>query len=284
MSQYLRYRLLGSPVLAVVAICFAVGCGGPRINEQPLSLDAQQSWREDRLQLSKLHRSGVCELRWTDDQGKRHFEPQVDCDLWWQPPEAFALQFSKLGETLGWVGGDGERLWLFDLLSQPTQLVIIEPEAAADATAFGLPLAGLLDGWQLRPFSPGGEGFAELVETRLGRAKLFALDPSSPPSRLETVDGNLEVAYDRWSLIDRAAEDTNDRGVGQWFPERVQWTLRSPEATATFWLREPRRALEKQRWNRLFDLERLRRSFLPQTTSVLPSGASEGVSAKTADF
>ena len=128
--------------MLVVAVCL-FGCQSPQKKESVLSPEAQESWREDREQLTKLHRSGVCELRWTDETGRRYFEPQVDCDLWWQPPSAFALQFSKLGETLGWVGGDGTQLWLFDLLSEPTQLTIIEPEAAASTLIFGLPLAGL---------------------------------------------------------------------------------------------------------------------------------------------
>ena len=206
----------------------------------------------------------------------------MDCDLWWQPPAAFALQFSKLGETLGWVGGDGTRLWLFDLLSDPTQLTIIEPEATANATVFGLPLAGLLDGWQLQPLSAAGSASSEVVQSRLGPATLLTNTPGSPPTRLATVDGQLEVLYSRWNLIDRGLDDLNGRSDGQWFPERVEWRLHSPEATATFWLRKPRRSLEQQRWNRLFDLDRLRRSLRPEKTSEISEGFDPGGSAKTA--
>jgi hypothetical protein len=268
--------------LLVVALLGLLGCHSPQKKESVFSPEAQESWREDREQLTKLHRSGVCELRWTDEAGRRHFEPQVDCDLWWQPPSAFALQFSKLGETLGWVGGDGTQLWLFDLLSEPTQLTIIEPEAAANTLIFGLPLAGLLDGWQLQPLPAVGPRSPKRVQSRLGPAMLFATQPGSPPSRLATVDGQLEVLYSDWNVIDRAKDDADGRSAGQWFPERVEWRLQAPEATATFWLRQPRRALEQQRWNRLFDLSRLRRSLRPQETSVIPEGLDPAGSAKTA--
>ena len=267
--------------LAVALLCLS-GCQSPQKKESVFSPEAQESWREDREQLTKLHRRGVCELRWTDEAGRRHFEPQVDCDLWWQPPSAFAMQFSKLGETLGWVGGDGTQLWLFDLLSEPTQLTIVEREAAANTLVFGLPLAGLLDGWQLKPLSAIGPETPEQVESQLGAAMLFANQAGSPPSRLATVDGRLEVLYSDWNVIDRAKDDADGRSAGQWFPERVEWRLHAPEATATFWLRQPRRDLEQQRWNRLFNLDRLRRSLRPQKTSVISLGSDPTDSAKTA--
>ena len=83
-------------------------------------------------------------------------------------------------------------------------------------------------------------------------------------------------------MIDRAKDDADERSAGQWFPERVEWRLQAPEATATFWLRQPRRALEQQRWDRLFDLNRLRRSLRPKKTSVIPEGFDPARSAKTA--
>ena len=266
----------------LVALLGLFGCQGLQKKEIVLSPKAQQSWREDREQLTKLHRSGVCELRWIDEAGRRHFEPQVDCDLWWQPPSAFAMQFSKLGEILGWVGGDGNQLWLFDLLSEPTQLTIIEPEAAAETVVFGLPLAGLLDGWQLQPLSAVGPRSPELVQSRLGPVTLFATGVGLPPNRLATDDGRLEVLYSSWNMIARAEDDANGRSAGQWFPERVEWRLQAPEATATFWLRQPRRGLEEQRWNRVFDLNQLRRSLRPQKTSVISEGLDPEGSAKTA--
>ena len=141
---------------------------------------------------------------------------------------------ANLEKPLGWVGGDGTQLWLFDLLSEPTQLTIIEPEAAANTLIFGLPLAGLLDGWQLQPLSAVGPRSPERVQSRLGPATLFATQAGSPPSRLATVDGQLEVLYSDWNVIDRAKDDTDGRSAGQWFPERVEWRLQAPEATATF--------------------------------------------------
>ena len=117
---------------------------------------------------------------------------------------------ANLEKTLGWVGGDGTQLWLFDLLSEPTQLTIIEPEAAANTLIFGLPLAGLLDGWQLQPLPAVGPRSPERVQSRLGLATLFATQAGSPPSRLATVDGQLEVLYSDWNVIDRAKDDADE--------------------------------------------------------------------------
>ena len=98
----------------LVALLGLFGCQGPQ-KKKSVVPKAQQSW-EDREQLTKLHRSGVCELRWIDEAGRRHFEPQVDCDLW-QPPSAFATQ--QIGEILGWVGGDGNRFGFLICFQSP---------------------------------------------------------------------------------------------------------------------------------------------------------------------
>ena len=58
--------------ILVVALLGLLGCQGPQKKESVFSPEAQESWREDREQLTKLHRSGVCELRWTDAVSYTH--------------------------------------------------------------------------------------------------------------------------------------------------------------------------------------------------------------------
>ena len=114
------------------------------------------------------------------------------------------------------------------------------------------------------PFRPSDPAPPNVSRAGWVSPLLFATQVGSPPNRLATVDGQLEVLYSDWNVIDRAQDDADGRSAGQWFPERVEWRLQAPEATATFWLRQPRRALEQQRWNRLFDLSRLREVCVPK--------------------
>lgn len=56
----------------------------------------------------------VVELRWTDPQNKKHFE-QGDGPLIIRKPGRMALAVGKLGNTIKWLGSDGQRYWLLDL-------------------------------------------------------------------------------------------------------------------------------------------------------------------------
>ncbi len=74
--------------------------------------------RIDRL--GTIYARGVIELRWSDDDGK-HVE-QGDLDLWIALPHQTALNISKFGERLMWLGSDDRQSWLFDFRGDETVL------------------------------------------------------------------------------------------------------------------------------------------------------------------
>jgi len=73
-------------------------------------------------QLVETYARGVVELRWVDDDGRRHLEPQVDFDAWINLPRHTSFRLEKLGELLLWAGSDQDGYWVFDLLDEPTTL------------------------------------------------------------------------------------------------------------------------------------------------------------------
>jgi hypothetical protein len=75
-------------------------------------------------QLVETYARGVVELRWIDEDGNRHMEPQVDLDLWVNLPRHTSFRMEKLGELLLWAGSDDASFWLFDLIDTPTTLRI----------------------------------------------------------------------------------------------------------------------------------------------------------------
>lgn len=58
------------------------------------------------------------ELRWTDGDGKRHFEAGEGY-LIYELPRRVAMSVGKVGQTGLWAGSNDEFYWLFDLQSEP---------------------------------------------------------------------------------------------------------------------------------------------------------------------
>jgi hypothetical protein len=65
------------------------------------------------------------ELRWSDENG-RHFE-QGDLSLWIVPPDRTALDITKFGERIMWLGSNGPEAWLFDFRGDETVLHVAAP-------------------------------------------------------------------------------------------------------------------------------------------------------------
>ncbi|MCA9297098.1 MAG: hypothetical protein KC983_11285, partial [Phycisphaerales bacterium] len=86
-------------------------------------------------QLVETYARGVVELRWTDGDGNRHMEPQVDLDIWINLPRHTSFRMEKLGELLLWAGSDEASFWLFDLIDKPTTLRIGKHDDLAPAGA-----------------------------------------------------------------------------------------------------------------------------------------------------
>lgn len=81
---------------------------------------ARQALRLRRLQF--LESNGVVEIRWRDAKG-RHFE-QGDLTLYSMPPWKTALNISKAGERLMWIGSDEAQWWLFSFLDKPSTVSV----------------------------------------------------------------------------------------------------------------------------------------------------------------
>jgi hypothetical protein len=121
----------------MIAVLHAVGLGGCAANGdgspagnavvEPAIDDATMramvaAHNERVADLRELHADGVIELRWVDEQGREHFEPQVNAKLWMRLPRRTALRAEKLGEVLFWLGSNDEGYWLFDQMGDETVL------------------------------------------------------------------------------------------------------------------------------------------------------------------
>ncbi|MCH2153399.1 MAG: hypothetical protein MK089_08690 [Phycisphaerales bacterium] len=103
--------------------------------------------------LQQLHGYGVIELRWKDQEGD-HFE-QGDVEFWLDGPSRRAMRISKLGDPYFWIGTDGVKLWLFDLSSRPTQLLIDELSVLQNAEAVGFGVASVAELMRILPLGLG---------------------------------------------------------------------------------------------------------------------------------
>ena len=154
--------------------------------------------------LARLSARGVLELRWVDSDGREHFEPQVDAHLWLSLPGRAALRADKLGEDLFWVGSDGTRSWLFDLMGDETHVHVWSPGAAAPPEAgllgqigpmilvdlMGLSSLPTVDARVVSDASPDDAGTAWWVEAdgRGGRMRVLLDRSSGFPTRVEILD------------------------------------------------------------------------------------------------
>jgi len=89
--------------------------------------------------IKRLHAVGVVEMHWEDEDGGH--SQQGDMNLWLELPRKTALQVSKLGERLLWLGSDDEHYWLFDLSQKPTRFSIARHDAPV-AQAYPVDAAG----------------------------------------------------------------------------------------------------------------------------------------------
>jgi hypothetical protein len=123
------------------------GCA-PKAGEGPSrealpGLIASHNRRVDGLQ--HLAATGVIEYRWTDGDGRRHFEPQIDVRLWLDMPHKTALRGEKLGDTLFWIGSDDNRYWCFDLHEDPRRLIVANHGEPARDLPIGIAPLALVD-------------------------------------------------------------------------------------------------------------------------------------------
>ena len=87
---------------------------------------AQQNERAVRLATFESRAS--LEFRYSDATGE-HFE-QCEADIFLSPPNRGALRVMKVGTNLWWIGGDGDRSWIFELNVTPKRATVYDRGAS----------------------------------------------------------------------------------------------------------------------------------------------------------
>lgn len=147
--------------------------------------------------LGATYSDGVIELRWSDERGK-HFE-QGDLELWQTSDNRTALQISKLGERLLWMGSSGEQWWLFDLMNKDERVLIVgtHEDLGDRFGAIGVKPLGLLDLLGLSPIDCVTD--ANQPVTANNDLHAFMLDAKGR-------GGRLRIAFDQSTLLPKRIE------------------------------------------------------------------------------
>lgn len=137
--------------------------------------------------LKTMVAQGVVGIRWKDDDGS-HYE-QGDVDLWLRMPSEVALQVSKMGERLFWLGSDGEANWILDLRKKGQTVAEITGPAVEPAPDAGMPvqmsMATVLEMMALLPIpeSPPADG-PDMAFDAKKKAWLLTTAGSAGPMRV----------------------------------------------------------------------------------------------------
>lgn len=124
-------------VAALALAGVAGGCAGEKEQHEPVLRGALPEYSAVALKYNE--RAGLLktlwgrtqvQIRYTDDDGDRRFE-QGEGFLSIDQPERVALSVGKLGETLFWLGCDGERYWSIDLTQKPARAYVGRHDGAA---------------------------------------------------------------------------------------------------------------------------------------------------------
>ncbi len=266
-----------------ILVTFPVGCttppAGPEgISPVPPYTSVVKAQNERMGKLSHLFGAGVVELQWVDDEGKEHFEPQVNLDLWIRFPRETALRLEKMGDVLFWIGSDNKRYWLFDLLGKPTSVV---------TGAFGKPLH-IDDNFAL-PVRPDSLldllGFMVFPASDVG----VKVAVGEEPETFKVVEKRRVVWFDTQSLLPTRVEIFDAEGRSVFVSELRRYVaaylpnsfvLDRPQCPTLIDISgtEGRMSVkialdglritgdsEGQPWDRVFDFERLRKALRPAT-------------------
>jgi hypothetical protein len=248
--------------------------------------------------LGQVYADGVVELRWSDDRG-RHFE-QGDVELWLALPERAAIDITKFGERLMWLGCDARYAWVFEFDKKDgTALRLADRDGARDGDVDDerpnddLPIDDL-------PIDPGIiialAGLDRLPETGEAVARDQARDAwvlnvngnraplriyfdrrTTLPLRVEMIDGRGDVAY--YSRIEpRRYEPLRRDGVavesGSLVPTLVDVFSSDDRSAIKLSLREPGPDPAPQGY---FDLDWLTGRFRPaRMAGIVPVAANPG--------
>lgn len=262
--------------------CQPVPVSGPRVlDEAPSSAQLVEQHNQRVQLLSRVYARGVVEIRWRDEDGVRRFR-QGDVDLYIDLPRRTALRVGKLAETFMWLGSDEERYWLFDLVAEERVLHVgrhdspnaglqtVRPLALLDLIGLGrleeLPSEHEpdveydrgLDAWVISGVGSGGP-----VRVYFDRANHL-------PVRAETLTAAGEIAYFSDMHMHRY-RSVPVPGVSAAALPRMATLVdvfagpgAETQGEIKLGLDVPTGRVENQPFDRVFDLERLRRSLRPE--------------------
>lgn len=287
-----RSRWVGVARVGLLALLVAGGCqstGSTTAPERPrpsaASLIEAHNARVD--QLRRVTSRGVIELNWTDDRG-RHRE-QGDLDLYIELPRNTAFRVSKVGETYFWFGSDAQQYWVFDLSNRDQRTLHVDAHGQTgslhDEAAIVEPLA-LLDLMGLSRIvsttdhPDAATGYSEAFDAWIvtgrgegGLVRLFINRHRRLPSRIELLSAADEaepVAYSRIYMDRYRSVPVAGAPQASWphIATNVDVILATEEEeeNAGFLkiaLGEPTTIVDDAAFDRVFDLDRLKRAHRP---------------------
>lgn len=228
--------------------------------------------------LDRLWSRSVVELRWK--QAERSRLEQGEGHFLMIRPDRLALTVGKLGQTLFWLGCNGQRGWIFDLQSQPSVLYLYDSVQAvqADSLIAALLRAGgpacLLGLVELEP------EIARVVTVQEG---CWVLEPADVPMRL-WIDPVRAVAV-QVDLLDEEGRTLATAKLSRHEPvdlsppagfrpllaRRIEIVLADGQQRLTLFLSDVSAGLAETRiQDRAFDLEALIRALKPE--KIVPVG------------
>ena len=130
-----------TPILAASGCRFNGHTAPPDNLGDPLPdyLDIAAVYNRRVHRLATLNTRGIIVFQYADEEGDLT-KDQGDLNLRIERPHRLALVIKKLGETYIWLGADRDRYWLFNLLADPSTLVLGRHERINERKARALTL------------------------------------------------------------------------------------------------------------------------------------------------
>jgi hypothetical protein len=237
--------------------------------------------------LRTLYSRGVLEVRWRDDRGVRRSEPQVDLDLYFMPERRTAFRASKVSENYLWLGSDDDHFWVFDLTGEERLLIHAAHDAAAAGRHDELSLHPLLIrdlmGLVWMPAPENGE-HPTIAHSRDRDAWVVVVPATTPgwrirlyldrvtglPKRAEGLAQDGRVAFtSEIGRYRRATQEGMASVLFPWMPTLIDVTADDltggvSRIDVKISLDSPTGRVANHPMDRVFDLERLKRSLRPE--------------------
>ncbi len=278
-------RALG--ITLTVGVLVPAACRGPQAGpagSAPSWAQIAASHNHRLAGLGQVYADGVVELRWSDERG-HHFE-QGDVEMWLALPERAAIDITKFGERLMWMGCDARYAWVFEFDKKDgTGLRLADRDGdAGDELPIDPAVVIALAGLDRLP--EAGEAVARdqardawvlNVNGTVAPLRLYLDRRTTLPLRVELLDERGNVAF--YSRIDpRRYEPLRRDGIpvdsGALFPTLVDVFSSDDRSAIKLSMREPGPDPAPQGY---FDLEWLTGRFRPERMAgIVPVAANPG--------